>query len=110
WDNAKRIRARKSVDQFGNKVYEIYGPLFFGSTSAFVEKFDPAADPDKVIIDFKESRVADMSAIEALKNVIDKYKQNDKSVVLRHLSGDCIRLLENANGFIEVNIQEDPTY
>lgn len=110
WDNAKRIRARKSVDQFGSKIYEIYGPLFFGSTSAFIDKFDAANDSDKIIIDFKESRVADMSAIEALKNVIDKYKKHDKTVVLRHLSGDCIRLLENANGFIEVNIQEDPTY
>lgn len=110
WDNAKRIRARKSTDQFGNKVYEIYGPLFFGSTSAFVDKFDASNDPDKIIIDFRESRVADMSAIEALKNVIDKYKKHNKMVVLRHLSSDCIRLLENANGFIEVDIQEDPTY
>lgn len=110
WDNAKRIRARKSTDQFGNKVYEIYGPLFFGSTSAFIDKFDAANDPDKIIIDFNDSRVADMSAIEALKNVIDKYKLHNKVVVLRHLSEDCIRLLDNANGFIEVNIQDDPTY
>jgi len=110
WDNAKRIRTRKSIDQFGNKVYEVYGPLFFGSTSAFIDKFDAPNDPDKIIIDFNDSRVADMSAIEALKNVIDKYRQHNKVVVLRHLSADCIRLLENANGFIEVNIQEDPTY
>lgn len=110
WDNAKRIRARKSFDEAGNKIYEIYGPLFFGSTAAFIEKFDAEGDPENIIIDFKESRVVDMSAIEALKKVIEKYKSENKEVILKHLSQDCIKLLENANGFIEVNIQEDPTY
>lgn len=110
WDNAKRIRARKSFDEAGNKIYEIYGPLFFGSTAAFIEKFDAESDPENIIIDFKESRVVDMSAIEALKKVIEKYKSEKKEVILKHLSQDCIKLLENANGFIEVNIQEDPTY
>ncbi|WP_370288680.1 SulP family inorganic anion transporter [Elizabethkingia sp. JS20170427COW] len=110
WDNAKRIRARKSIDEAGNKVYEIYGPLFFGSATGFIEKFDSENDPSTIIIDFKESRVADMSAIEALKKVIEKYKALDKKVVLRHLSADCKQLLENANGFIEVDLQNDPTY
>ena len=110
WDNAKRIRARKSVDAFGNKVYEIYGPLFFGSTSNFIDKFDIQEDPDLVIVDFKESRVVDMSAIEILNKLTEKYAKVNKKVVLRHLSKDSIRLLENAKGIIEVNIEEDPTY
>ncbi len=110
WDNAKRIRARKSTDQNGNKIYEIYGPLFFGSTTAFTDKFDILDDPEKIIIDFKESRIVDMSAIEALKKVTEKYKSHDKKVVLKHLSADCIQLLDNAGGFIEVNLHEDPTY
>lgn len=110
WDNAKRIRARKSTDIHGNNVYEIYGPLFFGSTAAFTEKFDIQNDSEKIIIDFKESRIVDMSAIEALKKIIDKYKTQNKKVVLKHLSADCIKLLDNASGFIEVNIEEDPTY
>lgn len=110
WDSAKRIRARKSIDETGNKIYEIYGPLFFGSTTAFTDKFDIASDPKSIIIDFKESRIVDMSAIEALKKIIEKYKEQDKQVVLKHLSPDCIKLLDNASGFIEVNIQEDPTY
>src|SRR5690606_31171236 len=59
WDNAVRIRARKSTDEFGNKIYEIYGPLFFGSTTAFIEKFDPNDDPERIIIDFKDSRIVD---------------------------------------------------
>lgn len=110
WDNAKRIRARKSTDEAGNKIYEIYGPLFFGSTAAFMEKFDLAGDPERIFIDFKESRVVDMSAIETLKKVIENYSRLGKKVVLRHLSDDCVRLLENASGFIEVDIEADPTY
>ncbi|KFF20122.1 SulP family inorganic anion transporter [Chryseobacterium sp. JM1] len=110
WDSAKRIRARKSLDESGNKIYEIYGPLFFGSTTAFLEKFDVANDPENIIIDFKESRVVDMSAIETLNKITEKYKAQNKHVVLKHLSPDCIKLLNNAHGFIEVNIQEDPTY
>lgn len=110
WDNAKRIRARKSIDSAGHKVYEIYGPLFFGSTTAFIEKFDVDQDPQNIVIDFKESRVADMSAIDALKNITQKYQTAGKQVVLRHLSQDCRKILKDAAGFIEVNIQEDPTY
>lgn len=110
WDNAKRIRARKSTDALGRKVYEIYGPLFFGSTTAFLEKFEVEKDPQEVVIDFGESRVVDMSAIETLKKLIDKYDQAGKKVVLRCLSSDSRRLLGNAKGFIEVNIEKDPTY
>src|SRR5690606_34356164 len=88
WDNAKRIRARKHIDATGAKVYEIYGPLFFGSVAAFLEKFDVESDPRDVIIDFKESRVADMSAIDALNKITARYSALNKSVVLKHLSPD----------------------
>ena len=110
WDNAKRIRARKSIDENGRKIYEIYGPLFFGSTSTFLEKFEINSDPKEIVIDLKESRIVDMSAIEALNIITSKYAQQDKIVILRHLSKDSIRLLENAKSVIEVNIEEDPTY
>lgn len=110
WENAKRIRARKYVDDAGIKHYEIFGPLFFGSTTAFAEKFDIQNDPDEVIIDFKESRVADMSAIEALNKITERYHSIGKKVHLRHLSKDCVRLLENADDIIDVNVLEDPTY
>ncbi|MGB6152887.1 MAG: SulP family inorganic anion transporter [Pricia sp.] len=110
WENAKRIRARKRVDENGVKHYEIYGPLFFGSTTLFSEKFDVTNDPDEVIIDFKESRVADMSGIEALNKITERYAKVGKKVHLRHLSKDCIRLLENADEIIDVNVLEDPTY
>ena len=110
WENAKRIRARKYVDEKGVKHYEIFGPLFFGSVQGFAEKFDIVNDPEEVIIDFKESRVADMSAIEALNSITHRYYKQGKKVHLRHLSQDCINLLNNAEAIIDVNIMEDPTY
>jgi len=110
WDNAKRIRARKSIDKEGIKHYEIYGPLFFGSVTAFNDKFDVLNDPNEVIIDFEESRIVDMSAIEALNKITDRYAKVDKKVHLRHLSKDCRRLLQNADAIIDVNVMEDPTY
>ncbi|MEM1134804.1 MAG: SulP family inorganic anion transporter [Bacteroidota bacterium] len=110
WDNAKRIRARKSVDKDGVKHYEIYGPLFFGSVTAFNEKFDVLNDPEEVIIDFAESRVVDMSAIEALNKITERYQKVGKKVHLKHLSLDCRRLLKNAEELIDVNVLEDPTY
>ncbi len=110
WDNAKRIRARKHIDENGVKFYEIYGPLFFGSVTMFNEKFDVLNDPDEVVIDFKESRVVDMSAIEALNKITERYQKIGKKVHLKHLSRDCKRLLKNADDIIEVNVLEDPTY
>ncbi|MEG1590366.1 SulP family inorganic anion transporter [Chryseobacterium sp.] len=110
WDNAKRIRARKHVDENGVKYYEIFGPLFFGSVTAFTDKFDPENDPDEVMVDFKESRIVDMSAIDALDKISKKYAQQNKKLHLKHLSEDCRKMLKNAEAVIEVNIQEDPTY
>lgn len=110
WDNAKRIRARKRIDENGVKHYEIYDPLFFGSVSTFNEKFDVLNDPDEVIIDFAESRVVDMSAIEALNKISERYLKVGKKIHLKHLSKDCLVLLKNAEKIIDVNILEDPTY
>jgi len=110
WENATRIRARKNIDENGVKHYEIYGPLFFGSVSTFNDKFDVLNDPDEVIIDFAESRVADMSGIEALNKLTERYLKVGKKVHLKHLSQDCRRLLANADQLIDVNIVEDPSY
>jgi SulP family sulfate permease len=110
WDSAKRIRARKYIDEQGVKHYEIYGPLFFGSTATFGEKFDVTNDPDEVIIDFRESRVVDMSAIEALNKITERYQKVGKKIHLKHLSADCRALLKNAEEIIDVNVIEDPTY
>lgn len=110
WESAKRIRARKYTDAAGVKHYEIYGPLFFGSVTAFSEKFDVQNDPTEVVIDFKDSRVTDMSGIDALNKLTERYQAAGKTLHLKHLSPDCRRLLKNAEQVIEVNIVEDPNY
>lgn len=99
WDNAIRIRARKSFDPHGNKVYAIYGPLFFGSTTSFIEKFTPLTDTPVVYLDFKESRIVDMSAIEALKKLIDKYQEQNKQILLINVNAESKRLLINSKLF-----------
>ncbi|HIC30561.1 MAG TPA: SulP family inorganic anion transporter, partial [Flavobacteriaceae bacterium] len=113
WENAKRIRARKRMKADGTKVYEIWGPLFFGSISAFNEKFDVKNDPEKVEIDFVESRISDHSALEAIFNLVEKYEAEGKQIRLKHLSEDCKILLYKASPkFREVIIEaiDDPRY
>lgn len=110
WDNALRIRVRKSTDEKGVKLYEVYGPLFFASIANFHEKFDPANDPKDVVVDFKESRIVDHSAIEALNLLTERYSKLNKRVCLKHLSPDCVKLLGKAGSMVEVNIFEDPEY
>lgn len=110
WENARRISATSHMHEDGMKHYEIKGPLFFGSATGFGEKFDIMNDPEEIIIDFKESRVADHSAIEALNKLTERYAKQGKKVHLRHLSEDCRRLLDNASAIIDVNFYEDPHY
>jgi len=110
WQSAKHIRAKQYTDDDGTKYYEITGPLFFGSVTAFNDLFDIAADPYKVVIDFKDSRITDMSAIEAVNILTRKYNSAGKKLVLKHLSADSRNLLQNATGVVEVNIAEDPHY
>ena len=111
WTNARRIHAitRESTSEEGAKVYEIQGPLFFGSSEGFVELFDIAHDPDRVIVDFKESRVADQSALQAIEAVAAKYEAAGKAIQLRHLSRDCHELLSRAGHWI-VDSDDDPEY
>lgn len=113
WENATRIRARKSIREDGTKVYEIWGPLFFGSITTFNEKFDIKNDPDTVEIDFIESRISDHSALEAIFNIVEKYEAAGKTVHLKHLSEECKQLLYKSNTkFREViiNAIDDPRY
>ena len=113
WENAKRIRARKRTKEDGTKVYEIWGPLFFGSITAFNDKFDVKNDPKSVEVDFIESRISDHSAIEAIFNLVTKYNQEDKKIHLKHLSEDCKILLHKSSPiFKEVILDaiEDPRY
>lgn len=110
WENAVKIRVRGRIDQHGVKQYQVIGPLFFASVGSFEEKFDVENDPNNVVISFKQSRVADMSAIETLNNITASYKKAGKKVTLKFLSPDCRKMLRDADEFIAINIEEDPSY
>jgi SulP family sulfate permease len=107
WENAKRIRARKRLKPDGTKIYEIWGPLFFGSITQFNAKFDVKNDPDNIEIDFIESRICDHSAIEAIYNLVVKFKAHNKTVILKHLSKDCKVLLYKSSSLFKSVILED---
>ena len=111
WQSSKRIYSINSYDKKHDvQYYEIHGPLFFASTTTFKELFDYEQDVETVIINFRMSRIMDQSAIVALNEVTKKYKENGIKVLLSHLSRDCLRLLDDANEFIEISILEDPYY
>lgn len=110
WEHAKHIYATHSTDEEGAKIYEIHGPLFFGSVANFKDLFSPKEDPKKVIIEFKDSRVADHSALEAIDSLADRYIAEGKELHLRHLSPECRQLLKKAGSLCDVNVMEDPNY
>ena len=110
WEHAKHINVKGYDDEKGSRVYELNGPLFFGSVKSFLELFDPENDPQDVIIEFQNSRVADHSAIEAIDNLAEKYIKAGKTLHLRHLSPECTELLKKAGDLVEVNVMEDPRY
>lgn len=110
WEHAKKIHVKTYDDEQGSRIYELNGPIFFGSVKSFMDLFDPANDPDDVIIEFQHSRVADHSAIEAIDNLAEKYIQAGKKLHLRHLSDECRQLLRKAGDLVEVNVLEDPRY
>ncbi|MEL7098905.1 MAG: SulP family inorganic anion transporter [Pseudomonadota bacterium] len=109
WNNARRIHAKAYTTPEGAKVYQVQGPLFFGSSSGFIEMFDPAGDPGRVIIDFADSRVVDQSALQAIEAIALKYEEAGKEIQLRHLTRDCHKLLTKA-GHLMVDSDDDPDY
>ncbi len=110
WGNATRIQALTSTNKQGGKVYELQGPLFFGSVTSFRDLFDPQNDPDDVVVDFRRSRVADHSGLEAIDSLAERYEKRGKRLHLKHLSPECRNLLHRAKDLVEVNVIEDPTY
>ena len=108
WQNATRIHAHEEMSGEG-KVYRIQGPLFFGSAAGFTEIFHPEDDPELVIVDFKDSRVVDQSALTAIEALAVKYEAAGKRLQLRHLSRDCHQLLSRA-GQLMVDSDDDPDY
>jgi SulP family sulfate permease len=110
WQHAKQIIAHSRIDANGWKVYELQGTLFFASAANFAGLFDPKGDPQHVVIEFRQARVVDHSAVEAIDALAARYLSEGKILHLRHLSPDCLELLGRAKDMVEVNEFEDPHY
>ncbi|NQZ21252.1 MAG: SulP family inorganic anion transporter [Colwellia sp.] len=110
WEHAKHVIVNRSTDADGSTVYDVTGPLFFGSIANFLEQFDMDQDSNDVIVEFKNSRVVDHSAIEAIDTLAERYLSRGKTMHLRHLSQECTQLLTKAGSLVEINVIEDPDY
>ncbi|ARU54718.1 MAG: SulP family inorganic anion transporter [Pseudomonadales bacterium] len=110
WEHAKHVQIKRKVSEDGSTVYDVNGPLFFGSVTDFSEQFTPKEDSDDVIIDFLHSRVCDHSGLEAIDSVAERYLAAGKTLHLRHLSPECRSMLKKAGDLVEVNVLEDPKY
>ncbi len=110
WEHAKQVRLTSSVAPNGRKIYDVQGSLFFASVTDFQQQFSPADDPDEVEIDFRGAKLMDHSAIEAVNALAERYDRAGKRLTLRHLSPDCVQLLDKAQKMIEVDYKEDPRY
>ena len=111
WESAKHVRLRRDDSQEGVRIYNLQGVLYFGSVREFAERLVPSNDPDEVIIDFKEARVADFSSLEALNAVTERYRAAGKRVRLRHLSPACAKLIDRSSSLVTVEVaDDDPHY
>nr|WP_324286805.1 SulP family inorganic anion transporter [Methylobacillus flagellatus] len=110
WEHAKEIAATTYIDEAGRKVYRLKGSVFFASIANFQALFTPQEDPVQVVVDFKQAKVVDHSALAAIDALAERYAQQGKQLSLKHLSPDCRALLGRARDLVEVNLLEDPTY
>ncbi len=110
WKHATHLFADKQTNEFGSRIYQLHGPLFFASATSFDALFDAESDPDDVVIDFYYTRVYDQTGLEAIKRMAERYRSLNKRLHLRHLSEECRRLLGRADDLVEVNVSEDPHY
>lgn len=110
WKKSTQLIAKDHYNEFGSRIYQLHGPLFFASVASFRSLFDPANDPDDVVIDFYYTRVHDQSGLEAINNLAERYTKQGKRLHLRHLSDECQKLLGKAGDLVEANISEDPHY
>ena len=110
WNHALHLGADVTTNEHGSRIYQLHGPLFFASVASFKELFDPADDPDDVVIDFYYTRVYDQSGLEAINMLAEKYEARGKRLHLTHLSDECRSLLDRAGEFVEVSLSEDPQY
>jgi len=105
WKKAEYIHVTSYVDDAGAKHYKISGYLFFASVHNFLGSFAVKADPQQVYLDFQHSRVMDHSGLEAVNTLTERYLKQGKTLHLYHLSPECEKMLNRAEGIVSVNLE-----
>ncbi|MFO8027686.1 MAG: SulP family inorganic anion transporter [Opitutales bacterium] len=68
------------------RVYSVYGQLFFVTASQFADAFDFKEVLDKVVIDVSHSHLWDLSSVNALDRVVLKFRREGTEVELRGMN------------------------
>ncbi len=93
------------------RIYSLEGLLYFGSVRDFADHFQARSDVKNIVIDFARARVCDLSGLESINALAERYRKAGKNLRLRHLSPDCRRMLDRAAALIDIEVAEDdPEY
>lgn len=111
WESSKHVLVQVEKETEEEKIYSLQGLLYFGSVRNFSDHFQAKSDVPNIVIDFGEARVCDMSGLEAINALAERYRKAGKNLRLRHLSVDCRRMLERAGTMVDVEVlPDDPAY
>ncbi|MCB1229365.1 MAG: SulP family inorganic anion transporter [Verrucomicrobiae bacterium] len=111
WESSKHVYVRVEKETDDEKIYSLEGLLYFGSVRDFSDHFQAKSDVPNIVIDFGHARVCDMSGLEAINAIAERYRQAGKNLRLRHLSADCRGMLEKAGAMVDVEVlPDDPAY
>jgi len=103
WQKANELSVNTETSG-SEKIYHLNSDLFFGAVASFEGIFDIKNDPKSVVIDFKNSEIKDMSALESLAKMTNKYAGLDKVLYLKNLNENSKKRVEKAKPVIELNL------
>ncbi len=111
WKSSKHVYVHVENETDNEKIYSVEGLLYFGSVKEFSDKFLASSDTENIVIDFEKARICDLSAIEAVNALSERYKSAGKNLRLRHLSADCRATLTKAGNLADIEVlPDDPDY
>ena len=111
WKSSKHVFVSVEQETEDEKIYSVEGLLHFGSVKEFSEHFSASSDTQNIVIDFEKARICDLSAIEAMNAMAERYRNAGKNLRLRHLSPDCQKTLKRAGNLANIEVlPDDPDY
>lgn len=78
WVSSQGVKVKGEAPKGNHKVYEVDGPMFFGSASTFPNNFDYVNDPEEVEVVFTSTYPLDYSSYVALEKVKAEYEKVGK--------------------------------